>query len=145
MAEISTCRHPGKAVFFVTDIWHAPERDDLRKTVRAFAEREILRRTGLGRLGRSGFGRHRRAELLLDPLPDLLLDHPRVDELSEDVEDDDRGHHGADDGTDDGEDQAGDRRPLPPLQEERDDREDERDRQEDPPPGYRPGAGTKRT
>ena len=25
-----------------TSIWHAPERDDLRKTVRAFAEREIL-------------------------------------------------------------------------------------------------------
>ncbi len=25
-----------------TSPWHAPERDDLRKTVRAFAEREIL-------------------------------------------------------------------------------------------------------
>ncbi|MCF6390457.1 acyl-CoA dehydrogenase family protein [Mycobacterium sp. MBM] len=40
MAEIPIRRYPGKAL--VTNIWHAPERDDLRKTVRAFAEREIL-------------------------------------------------------------------------------------------------------
>ena len=32
-------RHPGK---FPMSIWHTPEREQLRKTVRAFAEREVL-------------------------------------------------------------------------------------------------------
>ncbi|QNJ92404.1 acyl-CoA dehydrogenase family protein [Mycolicibacterium fluoranthenivorans] len=40
MVAIPLSRHPGKAA--VTDIWHTPERDELRKTVRTFAEREIL-------------------------------------------------------------------------------------------------------
>ncbi|MBI3228218.1 MAG: acyl-CoA dehydrogenase family protein [Mycolicibacterium cosmeticum] len=40
MVAIPISRHPGKVA--VTDIWHTPERDELRKAVRTFAEREVL-------------------------------------------------------------------------------------------------------
>jgi acyl-CoA dehydrogenase len=39
MAAQPLCRHSGKAA---VNIWTTPERDQLRKTVRAFAEREII-------------------------------------------------------------------------------------------------------
>src|SRR5437899_10522299 len=39
MAAQPLRRHPGKAV---VNIWNTPEREQLRKTVRSFAEREIL-------------------------------------------------------------------------------------------------------
>ncbi|MCV7212101.1 acyl-CoA dehydrogenase family protein [Mycolicibacterium canariasense] len=40
MAAIPASRHPGKVA--VTDIWHTPEREALRKSVHAFAERDVL-------------------------------------------------------------------------------------------------------
>src|SRR5271170_1374214 len=40
MAAQPLRRHPGKAA--VMNLWITPERDQLRKTVRAFTEREIL-------------------------------------------------------------------------------------------------------
>src|SRR3954466_12321120 len=40
MAAQPTHRHTGKPPYM--SIWHTPEREQLRKTVRAFAEREVL-------------------------------------------------------------------------------------------------------